>query len=361
LGIHSQNERRSDAAIPSVDDLLTPTPSVSIAAHMTDREIVFPLAGKRIWVAGHHGMVGSALVRRLERERCEILTVDRSALDLRRQRDVEAWLDANRPDVVINAAATVGGILANASRPADFLYDNLAIATNVIHGAHRFKVSKLLFLGAACVYPRLASQPMREDALLAGPPEPTNEWYTVAKIAGIKLCQAYRRQYGSDFISVVPANLYGPGDRFDETSGHVVPGLIMRAHAAIAAGKSELSIWGTGRALREFMHVDDGADALIWLLARYSSDQLINVGTGQETSIGELARKIAAIVGFSGRIAFDTSKPDGMPRKLLDSSRILAMGWQPSVDIDRGLADTCRWYFQRSGAGTERAVTRASR
>jgi GDP-L-fucose synthase len=289
-------------------------------------------------------MVGAALARRLASENCTILTVDRSALDLRRQGDVEAWVAANRPDVVFIAAATVGGIHANATRPAEFLYDNLAIGANIIQSAAKANVQKLMFLGAACLYPRLAPQPMREDALLTGLPEPTNEWYTVAKIAGVKLCQSYRRQYGCDFFSVVPANLYGPGDRFDQQSGHVVPGLIMRAHEAHASAARELSIWGTGNAQREFMHVDDCADALVFLMKIYSDERLINVGTGQEVSIGELARRVCMVVGYSGRLVFDTTKPDGMPRKLLDSSRILAMGWQPRISLDEGLRETYRWF-----------------
>lgn len=308
--------------------------------------VVFSLAGKRVWVAGHRGMVGSALLRRLDREGCTILTVDRSTLDLRRQSDVETWLLANRPDAVFIAAATVGGIHANASRPGEFLYDNLAIASNIIHGSSIANVTKLMFLGAACLYPRLAPQPMVEDCLLQGPPEPTNEWYTVAKIAGVKLCQSYRKQYGCDFVAVVPANLYGPGDRFDLLSGHVVPGLIMRAHEARSSGAPALSIWGTGNALREFMHVDDCADALVFLMKSYSDDRLINVGTGQEVSIGDLARKVCRVAGYTGRIAFDPTRPDGMPRKLLDSSRLLGMGWHARIALDDGLTETYRWFLE---------------
>ena len=305
---------------------------------------IFSLKNKRVWVAGHRGMVGSALVRRLAQEQCTVLIVDRNDLDLRRQQEVEAWLADNRPDAVFLAAALVGGILANSSRPAEFLFDNLAIASNVIHGAATAGVSKLMFLGASCLYPRRAPQPMSEDSLLQGAPEPTNEWYTVAKIAGVKLCEALRRQNGCDFISVVPANLYGPGDRFDAAAGHVVPGLIQRAHAAKVAKAPELTIWGTGKALREFMHVDDCADALVLLMQNYSDARLINVGTGQEVSIGELARRVCGVVGYAGRLTFDTSKPDGMPRKLLDSTRILAMGWRPCINLDKGLAETYRWY-----------------
>jgi len=307
---------------------------------------IFALKGKRVWVAGHRGMVGSALVRRLAREACTVLTVERKTLDLRRQADVEVWLRDNRPDVIFIAAATVGGILANSTRPAEFIYDNLAIATNIIHGAATADVAKLMFLGAACLYPRLAPQPMSEDSLLEGPPEPTNEWYTVAKIAGVKLCQAYRKQRGSDFIVAVPANLYGPGDNFDPNAGHVVPGLIMRAHEARLNGAPALPVWGTGRALREFMHVDDCADALVFLMKTYSDPRLINVGTGEEVSIGELAEKVCSVVGYSGQLAFDTAKPDGMPRKLLNSSRILEMGWRGRVALDDGLRQTYRWFLE---------------
>jgi GDP-L-fucose synthase len=314
--------------------------------------VIFPLAGKRVWVAGHRGMVGSALVRRLERESCAILTVDRKDLDLRNQSDTHAWLSHNRPDAVFIAAALVGGIAANAARPAEFLYDNLAIASNIIHGAAESGVKKLMFLGAACLYPRLAPQPMSETSLMEGPPEPTNEGYTVAKIAGVKLCEAYRRQHGHDFVSVVPANLYGPGDRFDAESGHVVPGLMMRAHAASKNGEPELSIWGSGKALREFMHVDDCADALVFLMKSYSESQLINVGTGQEITIGDLARTIAQVVGYKDRLVFDTSKPDGMPRKLLNSSRILTMGWRPRVELSDGLQETYRWFLGRPKGGS---------
>jgi GDP-L-fucose synthase len=307
--------------------------------------VIFPLAGKRVWVAGHRGMVGSALVRRLEREACTVLTIGRNVLDLRCQAEVEAWLLENRPDAIFIAAATVGGILANSTRPAEFLYDNLAMAANIIHGAAEADVAKLMFLGAACLYPRLAQQPMSEDSLLEGPPEPTNESYTVAKIAGVKLCQSYRKQFGRDFVVAVPANLYGPGDRFDTNSGHVVPGLIMRAHEARLQNVPELSIWGTGEALREFMHVDDCADALVFLMKTYSDARMINVGTGEEVSIGELARKVCAVVGYSGQLTFDTTKPDGMPRKLLDSSRILTFGWRPRIALEDGLHQTYKWFL----------------
>jgi GDP-L-fucose synthase len=309
--------------------------------------MVFRLEGKRIWVAGHRGLVGSALVRRLRSEQCELLTADRSVLDLRRQAEVEAWVVANRPDAVFIAAATVGGISANASRPAEFLYDNLAIAANIINAAAVTKVGKLMFLGAACVYPRLAPQPMSETSLLEGPPEPTNEWYTVAKIAGIKLCQSMRLQYGCDFISVVPANLYGPGDNFDPAAGHVIPALLRRSDEAKRQNASDLTIWGSGKPRREFLHVDDCADALVFLMKNYSDSRLINVGTGQEVTIGELAGKLCEVVGYTGKLMFDTTKPDGMPRKLLDSSRILQLGWQPTIALDLGLSQTYRWFLDQ--------------
>jgi GDP-L-fucose synthase len=322
----------------------------------TEGEAIFPLAGKSIWVAGHRGMVGSALMRRLASESCELLTVDRARLDLRRQDDVEQWLAAKHPDAIFVAAATVGGIEANATRPAEFLYDNLAIATNIIAAAAKLKVAKLMFLGAACVYPRLAAQPMSEDSLLTGAPEPTNEWYTVAKIAGIKLCQAFRLQHGCDFISVVPANLYGPGDNFDVKSGHVVPSLLLRAHEAEEQRQPILSIWGSGEARREFMHVDDCADALVFLMKHYSDPRLINAGTGEEVSIGALARRICEVVRYSGRLVFDTSKPDGMPRKLLDSSRLLSLGWRPRISVDRGLEQTYRWFLENRSSVRRHSV-----
>jgi GDP-L-fucose synthase len=313
---------------------------------MSESPVIFALAGKRVWVAGHRGMVGSALSRRLAIEGCTVLTVDRAKLDLRRQSAVEDWLLENQPDAIFIAAATVGGIYANSTRPAEFLYDNLAIASNIIHGAARASIPKLMFLGAACLYPRMAPQPMSEEALLTGLPEPTNEWYTVAKIAGAKLCQSYRKQFGCDFITAVPANLYGPGDRFDSKSGHVVPGLIMRTEQARQTNMAELSVWGTGKALREFMYVDDCADALVFLMKRYSGHGIINAGTGDEISISDLAQEICRTLGYSGRLIFDGTKPDGMPRKLLDSTRILNMGWKARVALDEGLLRTYQWYVR---------------
>jgi len=298
----------------------------------------FSLSGKRVWVAGHRGMVGSAIVRRLQSIDCEVLLAGRAQLDLLRQAEVERWVAAHRPDAAFVAAATVGGILANDSRPAEFLYDNLVIETNIIEACHRADVGKLLFLGSSCIYPRLADQPMREDALLTGPLEPTNQWYAVAKIAGIKLCQAYRRQYGRDFISAMPTNLYGPGDNYDLTSSHVVAALIAKAHAAKEAGADELVVWGSGTPLREFMYVDDVADALVFLMENYSGEEHVNVGVGYDVTIRQLAETVMRVVGLDARLKLDPSKPDGTPRKLMDSSRLLAMGWKPRISLEQGLA-----------------------
>ncbi|HEX9768780.1 MAG TPA: GDP-L-fucose synthase [Kiloniellales bacterium] len=308
----------------------------------------YPLDGRRVWVAGHGGMVGAALVRRLAREDCEILTVDRAQVDLRRQSEVEDWLAEARPEAVVVAAATVGGILANASRPAEFIYDNLAIETNVIHGAWRSGVEKLLFLGSSCIYPRDAAQPMTEEALLTGPLEPTNQWYAVAKIAGLKLCQAYRREHGCDFITAMPTNLYGPSDNFDLASSHVVAALMRKAHEARIAGDGALTVWGTGRPRRELLYVEDLADALVFLLRNYSGEPHVNVGTGKDIAISDLAALIAEVVGFDGALTFDPSKPDGTPRKLLDVSRLTALGWSPSTSLRDGLTATYRWYCERA-------------
>jgi GDP-L-fucose synthase len=306
---------------------------------------IFPLAGRRVFVAGHRGMVGSALLRRLAQERCEVLTADRRALDLRRQDASEAWFDAHRPEAVFVAAATVGGILANDRRPAEFLYDNLMIAGNLVEAARRTGVRKLLFLGSSCIYPRLAPQPMTEEALLTGPLEPTNQWYAVAKIAGLKLCAAYRRQYGSDFISAQPTNLYGPGDTYDLQASHVVPALMAKTHRAKLDGAKEVEIWGTGAPRREFLHVDDLADALVFLMERYSGESHVNIGWGEDVSIRELAEFVAATVGYAGGFRYDTTKPDGAPRKLLDTTKLAGMGWRPGIALRDGLADTYRWFL----------------
>ncbi|MHA1536184.1 MAG: GDP-L-fucose synthase [Alphaproteobacteria bacterium] len=307
-------------------------------------ESPYRLKDRRVWVAGHRGMVGSALVRRLQAEGAEVLSVGRERVDMRRQAEVEEWMEEARPEAVIVAAATVGGILANDSRPADFLYDNLAIEANIIDGAWRTGVGKLLFLGSSCIYPRLAPQPMSEDALLTGPLEPTNQWYAIAKIAGIKLCQAYRRQHGADFISAMPTNLYGPGDNFDLQSSHVVPALIRKADEAKRSGAKELSVWGSGKPKREFLFVEDAADALIFLLRHYSGEEHVNVGTGEDVAIAELAQTVMAVVGFEGKLVFDASKPDGAPRKLMDVGRLKALGWQAGTSLPDGLALAYEWY-----------------
>jgi len=306
---------------------------------------VFKLAGRRVFVAGHRGMVGSAIVRRLAREGCTALTAGRAEVDLRRQQQVEDWMKAERPEVVIIAAATVGGILANASRPAEFLYDNLAIAGNLIEASYRNKAAKVLFLGSSCIYPKFAPQPMSEDALLTGPLEPTNEWYAVAKIAGIKLCQAYRKQYGCDDISAMPTNLYGPGDNFDLTSSHVVPALMRKIDAAKRAGAANVEIWGSGTPRREFLYVDDLADACVFLLKHYSGHEHINVGTGEDLTIRELAETLAKVIGYSGGFVYDRSKPDGTPRKLMDVSRLSALGWRASTSLIDGLKLSYDWYL----------------
>lgn len=300
----------------------------------------YELNGKRIWVAGHRGMVGSAVVRRLAGENCEVLAASREELDLRRQSDVDAWMEAKRPHAVVLAAARVGGILANDSRPAEFLYENLMIEANVIHAAYRTGVEKLLFLGSSCIYPKFAPQPIPEEALLSGPLEPTNEWYAVAKIAGIKLAQAYRKQHGCDFISAMPTNLYGPGDNFDLNSSHVLPALIRKAHEAKVKGAASVTIWGTGAPRREFLHADDCADALVFLLKTYSDFEHVNVGSGEDLPIIDLARLVCEVVGFGGDIHCDISKPDGTPRKLMDGSKLRAAGWRPKIGLREGVART---------------------
>ncbi|MGD0187774.1 MAG: GDP-L-fucose synthase [Roseiarcus sp.] len=312
-------------------------------------EARYPLEGKRIWVAGHKGMVGSALVRRLARENCQVITVDRREVDLIRQAEVEAWLDSVRADAIILAAAKVGGILANDTRPAEFLYQNIMIEANVVEAAHRADIDRLLFLGSSCIYPKFAPQPIVEDALLTGPLEPTNESYAIAKIAGIKLCQAYRKQYGRDYISAMPTNLYGPGDNFDLETSHVLPALIRKAHEARLNGAPELTIWGTGTPRREFLHVDDCADALVHLLKVYSAAEPINVGSGEDLPIRDLAEIVARVVGFSGRVTTDPTKPDGTPRKLMSGARLAALGWRPKIALEAGIRETYQWYLAHIG------------
>lgn len=311
---------------------------------------VFDLSGKRIFVAGHRGMVGSALVRRLGAENCEVITAGRETLDLLRQADVEQWMASQKPDVVVVAAATVGGILANDTRPVDFLYDNLVIETNLIEASRRVGVGKLLFLGSSCIYPRLAPQPIREDALLTGPLEPTNQWYAVAKISGIMLCRAYRRQYGLDFISAMPTNLYGFADNFDLQSSHVIAALLAKAHAIKTKGSGELVVWGSGTPRREFLYADDLADALVFLMQHYSGEEHINVGVGDDVTIRELAELIVRIVGIKAPLRFDSSMPDGTPRKLLDSGRLFGLGWRPKVGLEEGLRKTYAWYLENVAA-----------
>ena len=310
----------------------------------------YELAGKRVWIAGHRGMVGSALVRQLEKENCSVLTVMRAALDLRDAGAVKAWMKAQAPQAVVLAAARVGGIVANDSWPADFLYDNLAIENAIIHGAFENNVEKLLFLGSSCIYPKFAPQPSTEDALLTGPLEPTNEGYAIAKIAGIKLCQAYRRQHGCDFISAMPTNLYGPGDNFDLTSSHVIPALVRKAHEAKQSSAKSMTIWGSGTPRREFLHVDDCASALVFLLKNYSGDGHINVGSGTDCTIDELARLVMKAVGFDGSLQHDTSKPDGTPRKLMSNQKLTTMGWSPRIALESGLKTTYQWFLDHQVA-----------
>lgn len=296
-------------------------------------------------------MVGSALLRRLAHERVgEIITVTRQTLDLRRQADVDGWFAETRPDAVFVPAAKVGGILANEAYPAVFLYDNLLIAANVINASYKSGVEKLLFLGSSCIYPKFAEQPIVEESLLTGALEPTNEWYAVAKIAGLKLCAAYRRQYGCDFISAMPTNLYGPGDNFDLQSSHVIPALLRKAHEAKLEGAESVEIWGSGAPRREFLHVDDCADALVHLMQNYSGETHVNVGSGEDVTIAETAQLIMDIVGFDGRLTHDKSKPDGTPRKLMSAERIRSMGWSPSIGLRAGLEDTYRWFRENLAA-----------
>jgi GDP-L-fucose synthase len=307
-------------------------------------DVIFPLDGKRVLVAGHKGMAGGAILRRLQSENCEILTADRGDLDLIRQDEVEDWLAAVKPDAIFLAAAKVGGIHANSTRPAEFLYDNLAIETNIIHSAWQTGVKKLLFLGSSCIYPRDAAQPMKEEALLTGPLEPTNEAYAIAKIAGIKLCDAYRRQYGCDFISAMPTNLYGPGDRYDLLGGHVVAAMIMKFHAAKSTGDPTVTIWGTGTPRREFLFTEDLADGLVFMMKHYSGPGHLNLGTGIDITIRELAEAVAKVSGWSGECVYDRTKPDGMMRKVMDISRLASLGWKARTRFEDGIKVAYEWY-----------------
>ena len=302
--------------------------------------VPFDLADKRVFVAGHTGMAGSEIVRRLRQEPCDVLCAGHADLDLTSQQQTRNYFSAMRPDVVIMAAGRVGGILANDTLPANFLAENLAMALNCIEASHLGRVGKLLYLGSTCIYPKFAKQPMREDQLLTGGLEPTNQWYAIAKIAGVKLCQAYRRQYGDDFISVLPTNLYGPGDNYHPEHSHVVAALIRRFHEAKLADAPTVTVWGTGTPRREFLHVEDFADACIFILKNYSDSQFINIGCGEDISISEFAEIVAQVVGFRGNIVYDRSKPDGTPRKLVDISRLTTLGWKPSISLKEGLDKT---------------------
>ena len=304
-------------------------------------------ADARVFVAGHRGLVGSAILRRLEAEGASrILTATREQLDLRDQAAVNYWFRANRPEYVFLVAGTVGGILANSTRPAEFIYDNMMIHATVVHAAHLFPVKRLLYLGSSCIYPRQAPQPMKESDLLSSPLEPTNEPYAVAKIAGIKLCQAYRSQYGCDFISAMPTNLYGPNDNFDLASSHVLPALVRKFHDAKVEGRQEVPIWGSGSPRREFLHVDDLADACVFLMRRYDASEHINVGTGEDLTIRELAERVKDAVHPQAQLVFDPTKPDGAPRKLLDVSRLHALGWRHKIGLEEGIASSYRWFLE---------------
>lgn len=306
---------------------------------------MYSLSGKKVWVAGHRGMVGSAIIRRLASEGCEVVTASRADADLRDQAATMAWIDKTRPDAVFLAAAKVGGILANDSFPADFLYDNLMIEANIIHGAHTVGVEKLMFLGSSCIYPKFAAQPITEDALLTGTLEPTNEWYAIAKIAGIKLCDAYRKQHGDDFISGMPTNLYGPGDNFDLNSSHVMPALIRKAHEAKLSGAPSITVWGTGTPRREFLHVDDCADACVHLMKSHSAPGHVNIGSGEDVTILELTEMVCDVVGYRGAIEHDLTKPDGTPRKLMSADKLRATGWAPLIELKDGIAAVYQWFL----------------
>jgi GDP-L-fucose synthase len=308
----------------------------------------FDLKGRSAFVAGHRGMVGSALVRRLAREHVELLTSERREIDLRDQAAVDAWFGAKRPQVVFLAAAKVGGIVANNTLRAEFIYDNLMIAANVIHAAYLNGTAKLMFLGSSCIYPKLAAQPLREDAILTGPLEPTNEPYAIAKIAGIKMVEAYRSQYGCDFVNVMPTNLYGPGDNYHPEYSHVVAALIRRFHEAKVSGAAKVVVWGTGTPRREFLYVDDLADACVHLMKTYSSAELVNIGTGEDVTVAEFAQAVAKVVGYTGAISFDPSRPDGTPRKLLDVSRLAQLGWRARTTLEDGIRLSYQAYLAES-------------
>jgi len=306
---------------------------------------MYSLAGKRVWVAGHRGMVGSAIMRRLDSEGCEVLVASRQDADLRDQAATLAWIEKAKPDAIFLAAAKVGGILANDTYPADFLYDNLMIEANIINGAFKSGVGKLMFLGSSCIYPKFAAQPITEDAMLTGALEPTNEWYAIAKIAGIKLVDAYRKQHGADYISGMPTNLYGPGDNFDLNSSHVMPALIRKAHEAKLSGAPDITVWGTGTPRREFLHVDDCADACVHLMKNYSAPGHVNIGSGEDITILELTQLVCDAVGFKGEIVHDLTKPDGTPRKLMSADKLRTLGWQPSIELKDGISAVYKWFL----------------
>jgi len=316
----------------------------------------YTLRNKRVWVAGDRGLVGSALIRRLQREGCELLTAPRDSVDLRRPDQVERWMAGAKPQAVFLAAARVGGIYANDTRPAEFIYDNLMIQSNVVEASRRAGVEKLMLLGSSCIYPRLAPQPIPEAALLTGPLEPTNQWYAVAKIAGIKLGQAYRRQYGCDFVSVMPTNLYGPGDNFDLMQSHVVPALVVKAHAAMHARAPAIEVWGTGAVRREFLYVDDAADGMVFLMQNYSDEAIVNLGPGSDVPIVDLVDLICKVVGYKGGVQFDASRPDGVPRKMVDTAFAASLGWRARTPLREGLTATYRWYLDNIAPEQRRAV-----
>lgn len=323
-----------------------------MSAHFrSEQSSTIDLAGRRAWVAGHRGMVGSALLRRLAREGAKLMTVAHSELDLRRQAETERWIAENRPELIFVAAARVGGIWANSSYPGQFLYDNLMIEANIVEAARRVGVGKVMLLGSSCIYPRMAPQPMPEACLLGGPLEETNQWYAIAKIAGVKLAQAYRREYGMNIVAVMPTNLYGPNDNYDPRNSHVVAALLRRIHEAKMENAECVTIWGTGSPRREFLHVDDLADACIFLMKNWNDEEPINIGSGAEVTIIELAELIAERVGWSGRFTFDAGKPDGTPRKLVDTSRLTALGWKPTINLRAGLADVYGDFKRRWKAG----------
>ena len=316
----------------------------------------YTLRNKRVWVAGDRGLVGSALIRRLQREGCELVTAPRESVDLRRPDQVERWMAGAKPQAVFLAAARVGGIYANDTRPAEFIYDNLMIQSNVVEASRRAGVEKLMLLGSSCIYPRLAPQPIPEAALLTGPLEPTNQWYAVAKIAGIKLGQAYRRQYGCDFVSVMPTNLYGPGDNFDLMQSHVVPALMVKAHAAMHARAPAIEVWGTGAVRREFLYVDDAADGMVFLMQNYSDEAIVNLGPGSDVPIVDLVDLICKVVGYKGGVQFDASRPDGVPRKMVDTAFAASLGWRARTPLREGLTATYRWYLDNIAPEQRRAV-----